>query len=153
MNTARETIYDALYQKLKNGLLTPAGPFSLVSRRLQPWSEISPEQQPALFQVQKGEDVMVTGRGMPQKYRLSINLEVYAFNPASNEDPQAPASSVINPLLDSIEAFFAPDPATGVQTLQIANVSHCWIEGGIEIFEGDLNAQIMAVVPVNILTV
>ncbi len=150
MNTARETIYQALYTVLQAGL---SGSFNLVSRRLQPWTDLSPEQQPAIFQVQKGEDVMVSRKGVPPTYKLSVDLEVYAYFEASNEDPDAPKSSVINALLDAIETFLAPDPVTGVQTLGIANVSHCWIEGNIEIFEGDLNAQIMAVVPVSILTV
>ena len=150
MNQPRETVYAALLAALE-ARLSPS-PFITVSRRLKPWTELAAEEQPALFQVQKGEDMQYIGRGLPPKYRLTVDLEVYAYNTASNEDPSAPASSVLNPLLDAIETAFAPDPVTGVQTLGIANVSHCWIEGNIEIFEGDLNAQIMAVVPVSILT-
>lgn len=149
MNTARETIYAAVLTKLQAGL---SGSFKTVSRRLKPWSELAPEEQPAIFQVQKVENVQVPKRGLPPIYTLHIDLEVYAYNQASNEDPTAAASSVINPLLDEIETFFAPDPVTHVQTLGIDGVSHCWIEGNIEIYEGDLNAQIMAVVPVSILT-
>lgn len=149
MNQARETIYAAVLAALQGKLSTN---FPTISRRMQAWSELSPEQQPAIFQVQKGEDVQYSGRGIPPRYKLTVDLEVYAYYQASNEDPASALSSVINPLLDAIETAFAPDPVTGMQTLNIAGVSHCWIEGTIEIFEGDLNSQIMAVVPVSILT-
>jgi hypothetical protein len=65
----------------------------------------------------------------------------------------APAT-ILNPLLDALEAALAPSPATGIQNLGLpAMVQHPYIAGKIETDEGVLGDQAIAIVPVEILCV
>jgi hypothetical protein len=138
----RETIYGALFAKLQG-----AASFKTASRRLRHWGDLQPGEQPALFQAQKDETAH-RARGLPPKWTLNLDIYVYAQAP---DDTTAP-STVLNPLLDSIEAALAPagaDLATGVQTLG-GLVSHCWISGKITTDEGVLGGQAVAIVPIEI---
>jgi len=141
MNRSRESIYSALF-----ALVSGAAPFVTTSRRVQLINTMQPSQLPALFQQQVGEDTQQV-KGIPPKYRLSVELAIYAFNP----DQNGAASPQLNALIDAVEAALAPDPATGVQTLG-GLVSHCFINGKTEIFEGDLGNRAAAVVPIDIIT-
>lgn len=138
----REAIYSALFNKVSG-----AAGFITASRRLQMWTELSANQQPALFQAQKGETVNQQ-KGKPPKYTLSVEIYIYA----KSDDPNVPPSSILNPLIDAVEASITPDPVTGVQNLGVGGVSHCWIEGKIETDEGVLGDQAIAIIPVSILT-
>jgi hypothetical protein len=139
----REPIYAALF-----ALLSGAAPFATASRRLRHWSLVEPAEQPTLFQVQKRETAKAA-EGSPTAWRAEIDLYVYCQAP---DDETAPAT-VLNPLLDAIEAALAPagrDLASGTQTLG-GLVKHCWIAGAIETDEGALGGQAVAIVPLEIL--
>jgi hypothetical protein len=139
----RETIYSALYAKLQG-----AASFNTTSRRLRHWGGVTAAEQPALFQSQKDETAHRT-RGQPPKWMLTLDIYVYAQAP---DDATSPAT-VLNPLLDALEAALAPagaDLATGVQTLG-GLVSHCWISGKITTDEGVLGGQAVAIIPIEIL--
>ena len=107
---------------------------------------MQPVALPAIFQTQTGEDTQVV-RGIPPKYTLRIDITLYAINP----DTTQPATPQLNALIDAVEAALAPSPATGVQSLG-GLVSHCYISGKTDIFEGDLGNRAAAVIPVEILT-
>jgi hypothetical protein len=137
----RETVYAALFSKLQNitGIIT-------ASRRLRHWSDMSPAQQPALFLTQVSETAMQT-KGLPPKWTLRVNVALYVN--VGNDETLVP-SSLINPLIDKVEAALAPLPG-GFQTLG-GLVSHCWIADTIETDEGLLGPQAVAIIPINILT-
>ena len=136
----REAIYEALFARL-----TAAAGFATASRRLRHWSDVGPAEQPALFQVQKSETAR-RDAGLPPRWTLAVDLFVYAQAP----DDVTAATTVINPLLDAIEAALAPDPVTNVQSLG-GLVAHCWIAGKVETDEGVLGGQAVAIVPIEIL--
>jgi hypothetical protein len=136
----RELVYQALFTKVGS-----AAGFVTAGRRLRHWSDVAAAEQPALFQVQKFETVK-RDAGLPPKWTLGIDLFVYAHAP----DDVSPAASVINPLLDAVEAALAPDLVSNLQTLG-GLVAHCWIAGKIETDEGVLGGQAVAIVPIEIL--
>ena len=134
----REPVYAALF-----ALLSGAASFATASRRLRHWSDVGPAEQPALFVVQKSETAERKA-SLPAKWRASVDVYMYAHAP---DDETAPAT-VLNPLLDAIEAALAPVGA--VQTLG-GLAAHAWIAGKIETDEGVLGGQAVAIVPVEIL--
>ena len=136
----REPIYAALF-----ALVQSAASFVTVSRRLRHWSDVAAAEQPALFQIQKSETAEER-RPLPVKWRLAVDLYLYAHAP----DELTPPATVLNPLLDALEAALAPDPVSHVQTLG-GLVQHCWIAGRIQTDEGVLGGQSVAIVPVEVL--
>ncbi len=135
----REAIYQALFAELA---AIPG--LSLASRKLKHWNDVPQPNQPALFLVQKGEE---TQRASSLPPRRTLMAEVYLY--ARSEDPAVPPASLLNPLLDAVEAALLPD-ASGNQTLG-GLVQHAWIEGKTETDEGVLGEQAVAIVPVTIL--
>ena len=141
----REPIYAALF-----GLIETAADFAVVDRRLRHWSDVSPAEQPALFMAQKTETATVKTLGAPTVWTLSVDLYLYAHS----SDPYLAPATVLNPLLDAVEAALAPSATTGLQDLGLpASVQHAYISGKIETDEGVLGDQAVAIVPVEILCV
>jgi hypothetical protein len=139
----RETIYAALYARLSG-----AADFVTAARRLRHWSELTPAEQPALFMRQKTEIATVPTLGAPTVWTLGVELYVYAHA----SDPYAAPATVLNPLLDAVEAALAPLAATGVQDLGLpAMVQHAYLAGKIAIDEGTIRDQAAAMIPVEIL--
>jgi len=144
----REQIYSALFSTLQSALLSPAGPFRIVSRRWQDPSQLSPADRPCLYQVQKDELVGTSMNGLPIHAKLNVDLVLYT---AGDSEPSSVPSSELNSLLDAVEsAVRSAAPGIG-QTLG-GRVSHCRIEGKIEIVENVQGAMALAVVPVEVLT-
>ena len=141
MNASRETIYAALF-----ALVAGAAPFVTTSRRFRLITEMQPSELPALFQQQSGEETQQT-RGIPPKYLMRVDIVIYSFNP----DTKGAATPQLNALIDAVETALRPNPATGLQTLG-GLVSHCFINGKAEIFEGELGNRAAAVIPIEILT-
>ncbi len=142
---SREPIYAALF-----GLLETAADFAAVDRRLRHWSDVSPAEQPALFMAQKTELASVRTLAAPTVWTLAIDLFVYAHS----SDPYLAPATVLNPLLDAVEAALAPSATTGLQDLGLpALVQHAYISGKIETDEGVLGDQAVAIVPFEILCV
>lgn len=137
----RETIYAALYAKLTAipGIVT-------TGRRLKHWSDVPAEQQPALYLIQRNETPSQV-KGVPAKWSLKADLYLYVNT--GNDENIAPAT-LLNPLLDAIEAVLAVEPFSGFQTLG-GLVSHAWIAGTIETSEGVLGNQEVAIIPIEIL--
>jgi hypothetical protein len=145
VNVARETIYSALF-----ALVSGAADFTTAARKLEHWSDVGPEEHPAVFQRQLDED-RIQQRGLPSKVTLNVELYVYVHTLAQQLAPNITPSQILNPLLDAIDACFpVDDQGNYVQTLG-GQVSHCWISGKTEIFEGMIGDQAVAIVPVSIL--
>ncbi len=138
---AREVIHAALFERLQAvpGLKTTA-------RRLRHWDEVGVAEQPALFQVQRGETI-VRRPGLPPRRQILVDLYLYVH---TGGDIRMPASTMLNPLVDAVEAALEPDPGCDTQTLG-GRVVHAWIAGRIESDEGVLGDQAVAIIPVAIL--
>ncbi|MGH6980094.1 MAG: hypothetical protein ACREFC_02705 [Stellaceae bacterium] len=139
----REPIYQALF-----ALLAGASGFATASRRLRHWSDVAAAEQPALFLAQKSETAEQR-RGLPTKWICDVDAYVYCHAP----DDATAATTVLNPLLDAIEAALAPgagaDLAANAQTLT-GLAYQAWINGKIETDEGTLGGQAVAIVPIRI---
>jgi hypothetical protein len=139
----REPIYAALFALAQN-----AAGFVTAERRLRHWSNVGPAEQPALFMSQKTETAAVKTLGAPTVWTLSADLYLYV----QSSDPYAAPATLLNPLIDAIEAALAPSPATGIQDLGLPDmVSHAYIGGKLESDEGVLGDQAVAIIPVEIL--
>ncbi len=140
---AREPIYAALFD-----LAAGAAGFVTAERRLRHWSDVAPAEQPALFMTQKSETAAVKALGAPLVWTLTVEFYLYAHSSA----PQLSPATVLNPLIDAIEAALAPAPTTGLQDLGLAAmVQHAMIAGKIETEEGVLGDQAIAIIPIEIL--
>jgi hypothetical protein len=140
---AREPIYAALFARVAG-----AANFVTAGRRLRHWSGLTPAEQPALFMRQKTEIAKVTALGAPTVWTLLVDLYLYAHT----SNPYTAPATVLNPLVDAVEAALAPPAATGVQDLGLpALVQHACIIGKIETDEGALRDQAVAIIPVEIL--
>lgn len=138
----REPIYTALFEKVASlpGIVTS-------SRRLKHWNDVSPADQPALFQAQAGENAMVK-TGFPTKWNLDVELYLYCH--AGNDSDATPATD-LNNLLDAIEEALKPDHS-GYQNLG-GLVFDCRIDGKVETDEGTLGPQSVAIIPIRITVV
>jgi len=137
----REDIDAAVFAKLG----TLAG-FNTTSRRLAHFADTPAESCPALFYA-SGREKSVTVTGQPAVWTLEREVWIYV-----KTDGIAP-STLLNPLLDEICSLIdQQNPITGRNTLGIDGVSHCRIDGVIEIAEGTLADTAIAVIPLEILT-
>ena len=155
----RESILNALAAKL-----AAVAAFQTVSRKLDfdpaqgPTGQPGvPAAQPALYLLEDYETASHAGHGPSTKRTLFVRLLVWAKIPAGStpgvQDGVTFGASLINNLIEAIEAVFAPDNAAlGVCTLS-GLVQRAWIEGAIVKVTGDLNpdGQCFAAIPVSIL--
>jgi hypothetical protein len=137
----REDVYGGLWAKLS----TIPG-FVTKSRRLKHWNDVPLDKQPALFMAQTGE-IPNTTTAQPGKWQMRVDLYVYASTKKDKEP-----GPIINPLLDAIcNLVNKQNPITGRTDLNIPGVHTCRIEGNIEVDEGTLGDQAVAIIPVVIL--
>jgi hypothetical protein len=142
---AREPVYAALWSLASN-----AADFATAQRRLRHWADVAPAEQPALFMSEKGASAKVKALGAPVVWALYADLYLYAHS----SDPYLAPASILNPLLDAVEAALAPAATTGIQDLGLPQfVQHAYIAGKVETDEGTLGDQAIAIVPVEILCV
>ena len=140
---SREPIYAALFD-----LVAGAAHFVTTGRKLRHWSDLTAAEQPALFMRQKLEVATVAAIGAPIVWKLVVELYVYAHA----GDPYLAPTTVLNPLIHAVQSALAPTPVTGVQDLGVTElVQHAYITGKVEITEGVLRDQAVAVIPVEIL--
>jgi len=139
----REPIYAALFD-----LAAGAAGFVTAERRLRHWSDVAPAEQPALFMTQKSEVASVQTLGAPTVWTLLVEFYLYAHS----SDPYLSPATVLNPLVDAVEAALAPAATTGLQDLGLPSmVQHAYIAGKIDTEEGVLGDQAIAIIPVEIL--
>jgi hypothetical protein len=148
MITPREQIYSALFAVLQAALQAPAGPFNTVSRRWQDPAQVSPADRPSLYQVQKDELISTGVNGLPLRAKLGVDLVLYS---TGDSEPNSVPSTQLNALLDAVETAIR-NATPGIAQSLGGKVSHCRIEGKIEIVENVQGSMALAVVPVEILT-
>lgn len=152
MNVSRETVAAALLTLLQPTQYTlPGGQptlFQTVGRNVQTWGAIAVGDQPAMFIVHSGEQIVQSQAYGLSKYMLHFELVIYARADAS---PAAVPDTLINAMLDAIDAQMQSAPKGERQTLG-GVVYHAWIEGDVFIDSGILDQQIAMLVPVKVLT-
>ena len=146
----REPVYASMFSFF-SGLTAGGSPlFKTATRKPDTWENVAPEDQPALLLRQKTETAK-RRKGFPTVWTLESDLLVYVHTGAQN-DPSLVAAQILNPLLDAIEASIAVDDISNDACTLGGRVSHCAIEGPIEIFLGNLGDEATAIVPLHILT-
>jgi hypothetical protein len=120
--------------------------FRTTGRRLQLWSQVA--EQPALFLRNIADEYPKRhAKELPTAPTLEAEAWVYS---SAGRDPDLAPGTGLNNLIDAIKAALDPVPGTP-QTLGLASVQHCWIEGRIDMHPGDLDGQAIAVIPIKIL--
>lgn len=96
---ARETIYQALF-----ALVTPlqGNPFATVSREVIEVQRVPPLEQPVLFMDEALEDYVRDGNGL-----IHNRWTVY-FHVGCTSTKGTPAATILNPLLDALQAVLEP---------------------------------------------
>lgn len=138
--SSRETVIAALFARLISG-----DDFKTTGRRVRHWSDVS--DQPALFVRHTGEIVAPRVTRMPAKTVIECDVVIYS---RAGKDPAVAPDTELNRLLGVVDALLRPPPAFDAQTLG-GIVEHCWIEGDVTLYAGDIGDQAIAVVPVKLL--
>jgi hypothetical protein len=138
--SSREAIIDALFT-----VLTKDDAYQTTGRRLILWSQVN--EQPALFLRHVADEFPPRPTRMPPKTVIECEAWIYC-NAGAN--PDLAPEVALNALLDGVETALKPAPGIEAQTLG-GLVTHCWIEGRVEIHPGDLDGQAIAVVPIKML--
>lgn len=112
----RDTIYKAFFNQAVAAALASSAGLVTYGRRFRFWTDVPPEMQPALFQVQRDEDPS-GARGQPVRWKLKPRLFVYVN---VGEDPSAEQAPALNAIVDAIEAAFPQNPQTGARTVNVA---------------------------------
>lgn len=146
----REPIYAAVFAFFSGLLLSGNPVFRSATRKATTWDNVPIEATPALLMTQVRELAQYR-KGLPTIWRLNVNLMLYVHTGAGN-DPDIVPSQIFNPLVDAIVASLAVDDQSNNACTLGGLVSHCAVEGAIEIFEGDLDDWAIVVIPITILT-
>lgn len=140
---AREQIMQALF-----ALVSGSASFITASRRLKLWTDVPESEKPAIFQYERDDEYKGADRHLPPTVTMNVDLYVYT---APGMDSGVTPISILNPLLDAIDAALKPGPAAnGRQTLG-GLVSHCYIDGKVMKDPGDIDGDGIAVIPIKIL--
>jgi hypothetical protein len=147
VNSTREQIYSTLFEMVVKAV----GPLvKTSSRRPDIFANLSPQQQPALFMEQIGQNPIRKGIGLPYYWELDVNFIIYAYAPNNGVAPD----TLLNPILDAIENAIPPGTIKGISganTLGGLVAEVRLLEKGGE-SSGSLVNQAWAFVPVRIST-
>jgi hypothetical protein len=143
MATTREQIMAALLTLLQN-----SGEFATVTRRNRNPETIAAPSTPALVLVGHSETYERKSPSLPAIRTLEARAVIY-YDVGQNEN--AVPDSVINPLLDGVDAAFAPDdPSSGRCTLG-GLVFSAMIDGDMVKAPGDVTGKGLAIIPIKII--
>jgi hypothetical protein len=144
----RENIYAALFEFWSSLTVGGSPAFKLATRKLKTWEDVEAEDQPALLQLQRRETV-TKPRGLPAKWTFSIDLYLYVHTGAITDTNVVP-SQLLNPLMDAVEAALTIDDKANDACTLGGLVSHCFIDGAVETFEGNLGDQAVMIIPLTV---
>lgn len=156
-NLTRETVMQALF-----ALFAPLlnAPFLTIARTVAIAPDIPTGNQPALVQWEGDEKTVQGGIGQPPVRTWDVRLVIYAHVTKSTE-PLGPGiiaaggATVLNPLIDLVEALFLPTPGpTGAVPQRLGGlVARVWIDGDTIKETGDVDAdgQALAMIPLKLL--
>lgn len=141
MSPAREVVYSALFARA-----AAAFPWKTASRQLVHWTDVPASAQPALFQSQSSER-SEGPLGANRRWNSQVNLYVYTHRNGG----AAPSATQLNAALDGLTSAF--EPANGIAQNLGGLVQWCRVNGTVEIFEGTLGDQSVAIVPVEFVAI
>ena len=144
--STRESIATALFN-----LLVATTGVQTYSRRLQHWSDVNSADMPALFLTQGSEAFEESGAKMGLVPVKKMTFTAYLYAHSGGLVGSIPAT-VLNGLVDAIEAALRPNLATGQKQTLGGLVIHCYIAGTVQTDEGVLGDTGVAVVPIEVLT-
>lgn len=165
MPVQRETIFAALFARIETIVdpdLRDGKLLRYATRVFEGWDETAPSQCPAA-QLRKGPETRTQRLGAPPIVSLGASIAIYCKN---DELRQTPASVQLNELIDAIEAMLERQPLDGPAPAAIFpnNPSYfygttlgglcfsCQIAGTIEVWEGVIDQDSVAIIPLEILT-
>lgn len=136
---SREAVFAALFAKLQT-----VPNLKTVSRTMRQINEMRPDEFDAAFQVQGPQKAIFRGN-LPTRTVMRATWALYTFI----QDPTVNPSTPLNNLVDACAAALAPTPGQDKNTLG-GLVESAAIDGEIEIYEGLLGAQAVALIPIEI---
>lgn len=113
--------------------------FVYSARRVKTPEQLGVALQPALCQAEWKETTTQI-KGLPPKRLWRAAWFIYFYE--GNDD--AITATMKNAILDAVDLLFPEDPA--IQTLN-GLVDKVWIDGDIEVYGGNLDSQVMLVMP------
>jgi len=119
------------------------------SRRLKLWSDVPMASRPACFLYEGGTETYSWEISPNTKRILDVKVFVYL----NAKDPNSIGSSLINDVLDAVDALFVldgADLALGRQTLD-GLVHNCRIDGKVLKDPGDIDGDALLVLPIKII--
>ena len=137
----REAIISALFAKL-----SAIADFKTKGRRVEYWTQVA--DQPAIFLHHIGDNYVHAPTGIPSKVEMECQIWIYD-NSGTSAD--AVPETNIHTLIEAVEAALVRPPGFQAQTLG-GLVTHCWLDGRIDIHPGDAGSQAIAVMTLKILT-
>lgn len=120
--------------------------FRTVSRQVKLWGDTPQTERPSLMLAEHGEEYVREARGQPAYVTLEYRAFIYTWakgvvNPIT----------LLNPLLDAMDAALADHPVTLAPQDLGGLVASVWIEGAIIKDPGDLDGDGIAIVPIKAL--
>ncbi|MDB5358852.1 MAG: hypothetical protein JWO51_149 [Rhodospirillales bacterium] len=143
----RDAIKSALFDLVK-----VAANFVTVGERLVMWTNVPPEQQPALY-LREGDEDHPARAAQQMPPRRTLDFEVWIYTKLDIARANATDGSLPVPLgtlIGAVEDALRPPPVIGRVTLG-GLVTHCWIEGLVIKDDGALTGQALAKIPIRIL--
>jgi len=131
-------------------LVAGAADFTATSRRFVHWDQVNETQMPFLTMLKTGE---MRGRQSEGLSTLTINAHVFIYMSAGM-DPEDVPDTVMNGLLDALDAAVAPSGAdilNGNRQTLGGLVSHCYPLGPVFVDTGDVDGKAVAAIPFQIL--
>ena len=154
----REAVMTALLN-----VAATATDFKTVSRRVAlmpgaPTPQVAtPPDQPALYLLESHEETRNSGRGTPAIRTWFVELWLWNKIPVGDTlgvpDGTTPGATVINELIEAVEATLKPDSSETNELTLGGLVQWCRIEGQTVKVPGDINpdGQCFAAIPLKIL--
>src|SRR6266404_1488272 len=128
MRNPREIVAAALFTLLQGTQIGGLPAFKSTSRRPQIWTNSPIANQPAMYLAHTGEQAVQSQSYGLTKYLLHFEILIYA---RADGSPNAVPDTLINSLLDAIDAQMQSTPPGDRQTLPGNVAYHAWIEGEI----------------------
>jgi hypothetical protein len=141
-NPTREQVAVALF-----GLLSAVPGILYASRR--PTTEPNVNQQPALY-IGSPEENYAYPNGTATPPMITLDFQVYLYIDAG-KDPNVIPDTLLNNLLDNIEAALQGAPSNNYYQTLSGIVNHAQIEGTIHRVPGWLDGQGMALFTIRVL--
>ena len=130
-------------------LLSTAGEFTTIGRRLVDPEGITPAMSPALFLVSHDNEYERDVIAAPPK--RDIHAAVLIYNDVGPANPNVIPESFINDALDAIDGLLKGDnPLVKKNTLG-GLVEACFIEGTVAFSSGDVTGKAAVAVPIRII--